>query len=325
MKTRRHGPTHLGSRMLALASAMTLVGMIGACGDTIDAGGISVDAGIVDDPLTSLEGTAEAGSLDALFQDVIAPRCSGQPGLCHNGQFEPNLSTVGNVYLYMVNRPAIENRGRLRVAPGDPDRSFLVDKLRGRNVGTQMPLGADPLSEEDIQLFEDWIRDGALRKPGADPAPSLDNPPIVPEIAMFDAEDQRLDLGGPFRVSVGTTLVLRHSVADFETPDAEIPFAAFLFITATGDTVVVNPEDPEIPELAVTTFDPDGPKGFGDDLNYQFTLTVPETFAVINDQTGEISEVDAVGQSLTVIAIYSDNFPVGVTALAVSPATITVE
>src|SRR5215468_6723917 len=170
-----------------------------------------------DDPLAVRE-TPAAGSLDDLHQRVIAKRCSGQPGLCHNGQFEPNLSTPALTYAYLVGRPSLEKTDRLRVRAGDPDHSLLIDKLRNRNgVSTQMPLGADPLLEADIQALEAWITGGALRAPGAAPAPVLNNPPHRPEVAIFDAGGTRLDGAGPVKVSAGATLVLRHSVQDFET------------------------------------------------------------------------------------------------------------
>ena len=145
---------------LGLALGLGLAG----CGSDVDPDGDGVDAATTRDPL-DVVATAAPGSLDELHARIIAPRCSGQPGLCHNGQFEPNLSTPALTYAYLVDRPALEKGDRLRVAMGDPASSFLVDKLRGRDVGTRMPLGADPLPEEDIAAIEAWIRGGALRRP----------------------------------------------------------------------------------------------------------------------------------------------------------------
>lgn len=232
--------------------ALLLVVLATACGDTIDAGGERVDAGAGDDPLT-VDQEPEAGSLDQIHREIVARRCSGQPGLCHNGQFEPNLSTPALFYDYVVRRPALEKPDRLRVEPGDPDASFIVDKLRNRDVSTQMPLGAEPLDDEEIQLIEDWIRGGALRRPGADPAPVLNNPPRVPEIAVFNQAGARLDSGGPFTVPAGTQLTLRHSVSDFETADEEIAFGAFVLQLADGRGLVLSPgsEDPQVDRKSV--------------------------------------------------------------------------
>ncbi|HEY5950217.1 MAG TPA: hypothetical protein VIV40_32200, partial [Kofleriaceae bacterium] len=127
----------------------------------------TVDAGAEDDPLL-VTTTAAPGSLDDLHERIIAKRCSGQPGLCHNGQFEPNLSTPALTYAYLVNRPGIEKADRLRVQPGNPGASLFIDKIRNRNgVATQMPLGAEPLEEAEIKELEAWITAGALRAPGA--------------------------------------------------------------------------------------------------------------------------------------------------------------
>ena len=143
--------------------ALALVVALAACGND-RAAPPEVDGDDGDDPLAVTD-TPAPGSLDDLHQRIIAKRCSGQPGLCHNGQFEPNLSTPAMTYAYVVSRPALEKPDQLRVVPGDPSRSVLIDKLRNRGVATQMPLGAEPLAEADIAALEAWIRGGALRAP----------------------------------------------------------------------------------------------------------------------------------------------------------------
>jgi hypothetical protein len=52
----------------------------------------------------------------------------------------------------------------LRVAPGDPSASYLIDKLLGQNLapGTaQMPNVGIPLCDAKIQAVEAWIEAGA--------------------------------------------------------------------------------------------------------------------------------------------------------------------
>jgi hypothetical protein len=296
-QTWRDAPT----RRLALAG--WLVAAL-ACHETLDAGGAGVDAGMDDDPLT-VPAIAENGALDNLYDTILVKRCSGQPGLCHNGQFEPNLSTPALAYAYLVNRPSLEIDRRLRVAPGRPEDSVLVDKLRNRDVATQMPLGAEPLAEPEIVLIEDWIRQGAVRRPGAEPAPVLNNPPAPPEIAVFDVAGSRLDLAGPFAVTVGQTLRFRHSVRDFETADSAIPFAAVILQTADGWNVLLGGGDEGT--LGITAYDPAGPQGAGDLLNYQFAYTLPAMLPVRDQETGEIGSVAAAGQMLSVFAVYLDS------------------
>ena len=50
-----------------------------------------------------------------------------------------------------------------RVAPGNPDGSYLIHKIEGRGSisGSQMPRSAPPLSAGDIQRIRDWITAGA--------------------------------------------------------------------------------------------------------------------------------------------------------------------
>jgi mono/diheme cytochrome c family protein len=47
------------------------------------------------------------------------------------------------------------------VTAGDPDKSKLVDALRGRHGAKQMPMNAAPLPEDSIKTIEAWIKDGA--------------------------------------------------------------------------------------------------------------------------------------------------------------------
>lgn len=294
-----------------------------ACGSDLEAGGADVDAGVDDDPLIISDEPAE-GSLDYIQKVIIQERCSGQPGLCHNGQFEPNLSTASNTYSYLVNRPGLEKRDRYRVEPGDPDSSLLIDKIRNRQVSTQMPLGAEPLAESEIAMIEAWIEDGALRRPGAVPAPQLNNPPSPPEIAIFDTGGTRLDTGGQVPIAVGTTIRLRHSVEDFETADADIPFATFILSTTDGRNVVLSPGADD-PENGVTSYDPGGPMGNGDTLNYMFQWTVPATLDLIDDDTGATSSVAAAGQVLTPIVLYVDGFPTGIVGFEIGTITLALE
>ena len=54
---------------------------------------------------------------------------------------------------------------RLRVEPENPDGSYLVDKVRNRNIcgvdTLRMPKDDNPLLEDEIALIEQWITQGA--------------------------------------------------------------------------------------------------------------------------------------------------------------------
>jgi hypothetical protein len=279
--------------------------LIAGCAN-VDAGGTAApDTLAGDDPL-AIEEQLDPESFDAIQRDVIAPSCATTQGFCHAGQFEPNLSTPALAYEALVARPGIELFDRQRVTPGDPGQSLLIDKLRGRaGVATVMPLGAPPMREEDIRRLETWIADGALRHPGADPVEPLNEPPLPPELAVFDAMGNRLDGAGLVAVDVGETLVLRHSVKDFETADAQIPFAGVILQTADGRNALVEGAD-EFGTLS-TQFDPMGPEGTGDQINWLASWTVPVDLTLTDGVGTEV--VPAAGQQLFLIGIYLDGAP----------------
>jgi hypothetical protein len=292
--------------------------VVAACG-VDNRGEPAPDAAVDPDPL-AVSSQPVPGSLDDLHERIIARRCSGQPGLCHNGQFEPNLSTPGLTYAYVVNRPGIEKTDRLRVKPGSAAQSLFIDKIRNRNgVATQMPLGAEPMAEAEIEEIEDWIDAGALRAPGASAAPTLNNPPKRPQIGIFAATGTtRLDGSGPVTVSAGTTIVLRHTVHDFETPDAMIPFAAVILGVANdpqGRQVVLEPAAMD-PHVGVTAYDAGGPPAQGEVFNFRRTWTIPATLSLRHPMTGALSSEAASGKTITILAAYIDNAAAGQSILA---------
>ena len=63
----------------------------------------------------------------------------------------------------LVNVPSTEVPSILRVEPGNPDDSYLVQKIEGTAaVGARMPLGGPNLSADEIAAIRQWITDGAL-------------------------------------------------------------------------------------------------------------------------------------------------------------------
>lgn len=94
-------------------------------------------------------------------------------GGCHEAASQEgdlNLDAA-SLHSVFVNVPAADKkagpRGKLRVVPGDPDASFLVQKLEGtqaRDEGGIMPDGTDePIDPEcRIKMVRQWILDGAL-------------------------------------------------------------------------------------------------------------------------------------------------------------------
>ena len=70
-----------------------------------------------------------------------------------------------NSYASLVGVPARQcSDGRVRVAPGDPRASYLMDKLLGVNLcfGTKMPKTTMGLPTADIEKITAWICNGAM-------------------------------------------------------------------------------------------------------------------------------------------------------------------
>jgi hypothetical protein len=73
------------------------------------------------------------------------------------------MSLEGSPHDRIVDVPSMQMPNLPRVAPGDPDGSYMIQKLEQEMpfMGTQMPPTA-PLGEERLELVRAWIDGGAL-------------------------------------------------------------------------------------------------------------------------------------------------------------------
>ncbi len=78
-----------------------------------------------------------------------------------------NLNLNGDAaYAALVNVPSIQRPELMRVAPGDPENSYLIHKMEGRPgiQGTQMPRNGPPfMTSGQILVVKRWIELGAPR------------------------------------------------------------------------------------------------------------------------------------------------------------------
>ncbi|MCB0286765.1 MAG: hypothetical protein KDE57_08940 [Calditrichaeota bacterium] len=79
-----------------------------------------------------------------------------------------------------VNQPSIENPKMLRIKPGEPDSSYLVQKIMGAEgiIGQKMPFGREPLSSAQIATIIEWIKQMKAADVANLEAPSPD--PVLP-------------------------------------------------------------------------------------------------------------------------------------------------
>lgn len=75
-----------------------------------------------------------------------------------------NLSSESTAYAELVSVAADQcDTGQLLVAPGDPEASYLINKLTGVGMcfGSRMPKGSGSLSGGEIDIIRAWIGAGA--------------------------------------------------------------------------------------------------------------------------------------------------------------------
>ena len=68
---------------------------------------------------------------------------------------------AGRTHGDTVNVTSNQSPPLARIAPGDPDDSYLVRKVEGTGLGARMPRNMPPLSGAEIQLIRDWVSSGA--------------------------------------------------------------------------------------------------------------------------------------------------------------------
>lgn len=116
-------------------------------------------------PLTD-EPTPLVPELQSIQDNVFTPICTG----CHAGSSAPLgfRLDAGSSFSMLVNTASVEVPSLKRVLPGNPEQSYLIQKLEGHAaVGAQMPLGQPPLPQATINVIRQWITDGAQQSVAA--------------------------------------------------------------------------------------------------------------------------------------------------------------
>jgi hypothetical protein len=137
----------------ALSAAALLVACGGGSGEGLDSGGRPLVSGAGD-------GSALTASFQSIQDHVFTPICTA----CHAGGAAPQglRLDAGNSYAMLVGQPSTEVSAVLRVAPGNPDASYVIQKLEGHAaVGARMPLGGPYLDSATINVVRQWIAAGA--------------------------------------------------------------------------------------------------------------------------------------------------------------------
>ena len=203
-------------------------GMSGCAGngEGLDETGRPIDSGPL--PL--------APTFASIQQNVFTPICT----TCHAGAAAPvglRLDEASS-YAALVNAPSVEVPALRRVRPGDPDASYLIQKLEGRAaVGGTMPLGRPALPAATIAVIRQWIAQGAQR------------PAVVTSVAAPAKLHGVAPAAGDILDSAPTEIVIASANAIDTTL---IQTGALQVVRSGGDGSFEEGNEEQVPSLLVT-------------------------------------------------------------------------
>jgi hypothetical protein len=143
------------SRAVANGLKGTIFLLIAGCagnGDGLDANGRPIADGTVSIALSA--------DFQSIQDNVFTPICS----VCHAGGGAPMglRLDAADSYNLLVGVASTEVPAILRVKPGDPDNSYIIQKLEGHaSVGARMPFGGPYLTADTVAFIRQWISSGA--------------------------------------------------------------------------------------------------------------------------------------------------------------------
>ena len=144
---------------------LPIIGLVCACGAWSGC----------DEKLSSLAGPTP--SLEPTFasiqHDIFESTDSAGRAACTNCHTNVGRNPSGGLnlvhdlaYDQMVNVPSARKPGAIRIIPGDPDNSYLIQKLEGKAgiVGNRMPNNGPPyLTDGQMIILRRWVAIGAPR------------------------------------------------------------------------------------------------------------------------------------------------------------------
>lgn len=141
-------------RLAHFAIALGTLMLVGGCagnGEGLDQNGR---------PLTANASTTLVADYESIQANVFTPMCV----VCHTGASAPYglRLDANNSYALLVGVASGEVPTLQRVQAGDPNSSYLIQKLTGdAAVGERMPYGGPYLPQATIDVIRQWIINGA--------------------------------------------------------------------------------------------------------------------------------------------------------------------
>ena len=114
---------------------------------------------------------------DSDFTRDIRPILSERCFRCHGPDAE---ARAGGLRLDEYTTAVEERGGKRAIAPGSPEASELIARIKSDDPSRRMPLGGDRLDDRQIELLEEWISSGAeYDRHWAYEKPDRPQPPLV--------------------------------------------------------------------------------------------------------------------------------------------------
>jgi hypothetical protein len=140
-----------------LIVALALAACGAGSGEGLDQNGQPLTGGGNAPPASGLAPTLDSIQTNVFNVNCAVPGCHGGVSAQQGLRLDPGFS-AGN----LINVHSPQDSNLIRVVPGDPDASFLIQKLQGtQTVGSRMPDGGPYLTTATVNVIRQWIQDGA--------------------------------------------------------------------------------------------------------------------------------------------------------------------
>ena len=125
------------------------------------------------------------------FNRDVRPIINNKCIACHGGV----KKSGGFSLLFREEALGKTKSGKKAIIPGNPDESELMKRITAHDEDVRMPMGKDPLSENEISIFRKWIKEGArwedhwsFIKPQKQTPPDYDDDFVKNDIDRFILE-----------------------------------------------------------------------------------------------------------------------------------------
>ena len=137
--------------------ALALAACGAGSGEGLDQNGQPLTGGGNAPPVSGLAPTLDSIQTNVFNVNCAVPGCHGGAGAQQGLRLDPGFS-AGN----LIKVPSPRDPNLIRVVPGDPDASFLIQKLDGtQTLGDRMPDGGPYLTTATVNVIRQWIQNGA--------------------------------------------------------------------------------------------------------------------------------------------------------------------